>query len=68
MTEDEIRVHDISECHPLEALPQLEVTLTDDQNCKGSITNVGTVSDNEANFLSLPCKQFIVLPPGRITA
>ena len=44
-------------------LPQLEVTLTDNQYCKGLITNVGTVSDNEANFLSLPYKQFMVLLP-----
>ena len=67
MAEDEIRVHDISECHPLEALPYLEVTFTGNY-CKGSITNVGTVSDNEANFLPFPYEQFIVLPPGRITA
>ena len=50
------------------ALVQLEVTFTGNHYCKGSITNVGTINDNEANFLPLPYKQFIVLPPGSITA
>ena len=36
------------------ALPQVEVTLTGNYYCKCSITNVGTVSDNETNFLPLP--------------
>ena len=37
-------------------------------NCKSSITKAGLVSKNEGNFLPLPYKRFIVLPPGRTTA
>ena len=42
--------------------------LTDNKYCKSSVTNAGPISKNEANFLPLPYKRYIVLPSGYTTA
>ena len=49
-----------------EVLPLLGITLTGNYYCKSSLSNAGPDGENEANFLPLPNKWSIALPPGSL--